>query len=144
MFGDIVHSRLEFLPAILDRDRQSYLAQKRKIGEIISDKSNFTILAPSFGFEFGISLKLVADALINHPNSEVARAVTDRFREASRDQRNGNPVILKKFNSLAIADIEAFNLLPPVIDRDAAIREHAIDVEDQQLNRARLAPESRR
>ena len=66
---------------------------------------------------------------------EIAHAVTDDCRFAAGDHRYLDTAIEQHANAVTVERIESLVFFAAVIELQAAIGQHAVDVEDEQANR---------
>ena len=76
-----------------------------------------------------VDFELVVGPLIDHADTQVPGAVADDPGLSSSDERDLNAGAQQQADAVAVTDVEAFDLLSPVIHDDAAVGQHAVYVE---------------
>ena len=132
--GDILGDGFQFVAGVRDGDADPAGSQDRIIGQVVPDGADMR----------GVDLKLVqhgleGDSLVPHAlhddgDAEFARAAVHGGGLAAGDDRHLAAALLPKLDGRPVPDVEGFDLVPGVRVGDAAVRQHAVHVQDQEAD----------
>jgi hypothetical protein len=115
-------------------ERQTYDTHQRYIRNVIAYASAGGGGDPQARPKTLEGSELILAALHDMRDPELATAERDHGRLSTRDHCNADAGSIELLQTITIADVEDLQLLAPGAEVQAAIGQHAIDIQHEQLN----------
>lgn len=119
---------------VIDRNRQADPCHDRQIDHIVADIGDMLGVDTRILQNTLERRQLVAMALKDQIDPEVLHPVADNLRAAAGDDRDAHTVILQHAHAVPIAGMERLVLFAMITEKQAAVGEHTIDVENDELD----------
>src|SRR5471032_2252113 len=132
--GDVVGAGVHFAAAVRHADGEAGPAQDRQVHDIVADEADLVGRDAELGQQRVERRELVVAALVHMADAEVGRAPGHLRRNARADDGRLHARFLQQLDAEAVVDVEGFQRLAVGAVMQAAVGEHAVDVEDHQLD----------
>jgi hypothetical protein len=105
-----------------------------KIRQIVADISTLLRFKTRLGDDLLGDRQLVIDPLSDHFNAQLRRPNSHDVRRTAGDHSEAIPGSVPKLDPQSVANVEVFRLDSLVVEYDAAVRQHAVDVGQDQFD----------
>jgi len=112
--------------------------QHRQIHDIVAHVGDLVVFEQQFVDDLFVRLEFAVDALMKQGHAELRRPLRRRRRRTRRQKADNQPGALRQHDAGAVLDVELFALGAVGVQQDLAVGEHAVDVEEDQLDAGRL------
>ena len=113
---------------------QADATDHRQIGQIVTQIRDLLIGQAQLAEQFIQNDKLVLAALVQVLDTQVLRAALDHRGLASADDGGAHPGVDQHLDAVAVEGVEGLELAAIREEVQAAVGEHAVDVEDGQFH----------
>ena len=137
--GHVVHPRAHVVHRVSGRRRQPGARQHRQIEQIVAHVGDLGVLQPFLAENLLVRAHLRPVALHEEADPQFRGALVRHRRGPRRDQADAQAHALRPDERRAVLDVEALRLAAVGVHQHLAVGEHAVDVEEQQLDRAARA-----
>src|SRR5471030_2498841 len=132
--GDVVGARMHVAAAVRHADGEADPAQDRQVDDVVADEADLLGRKAQLVQQRVEGRELVVAALVHVADAEVGRALGHLRRNARADDGRLHARLLQQLDAEAVVDVEGFQRLAVGAVVQAAVGEHAVDVEDHQLD----------
>src|SRR4051812_12217126 len=132
--GNVVHAPAYILGRLVRRTGEAAARQDRQVDDVIAHISHRRLLQlerPQHVREGG---ELVIGALYDVPDAELLGAFLDRLRLASADDGGIETRHAQQMDAVAVEGVEGLQLLAARPVPQSAVRQYAVDVEDDEAH----------
>jgi hypothetical protein len=134
-FSNVFRRIAEFFASVGDGHAQSHAANQRQIGQIVADITHLLGSKLQITDDFPHGVELVLDALTNDLDAQLGNADFENLRTAERNQSEFVARFVPKPYALPVANVKLLGFDTLVIDDDAAVGQHAVNVGKDQADR---------
>src|SRR5471032_907464 len=132
--GDVVGARMHVAAAVRHADGEANAAQDRQVDDVVADEADLLGRNAQLVQQRVEGRELVMAALVHVGDAKVGRALGHLRRNARADDGRLHARLLQQLDAEAVVDVEGFQRLAVGAVVQAAVGEHAVDVEDHQLD----------
>src|SRR5471030_187088 len=132
--GDVVGARVHVAAAVRHTDGEANAAQDRQVDDVVADEADLLGRKAQLVQQRVEGRELVMAALVHVGDAKVGRALGHLRRNARADDGRLHARLLQQLDAEAVVDVEGFQRLAVGAVVQAAVGEHAVDVEDHQLD----------
>src|SRR5471032_2694924 len=130
--GDVVGARVHFAAAVRHADGEADAAQYRQVDDVVADEAGLVGGDAELSEQRVERRELVVAALVHVADAEVGRAPGHLRRDARADDGRLHAGLLQQLDAEAVVDVEGLQRLAVGAVVQAAVGQHAVDVEDHQ------------
>ena len=110
------------------------MAHERQVRQIVSDTAHLVRTKPRLAQHLAIRGQLVGCSLYYQADLELGGPYLDNPRTSAGDDRRALAQGMPELQSRAIAHMKLLQLQAAVTVHDAAVRQHAVDIQHQQFD----------
>jgi len=136
--------RLDPRPRVSNRERQSHFAQYWQISDIVPHIGDLLIGEPVFLLDPLVNIGFVLNTLVHDFDPKLSCSMMHRLGGAACNESDLDVCAFQLCNTLTVAHVESLGLVAAIIDENAPVGKHPVDVEQEEFDLFGLVPDLER